>query len=212
MGRIVELSEVETWPTARQAAYHRERMEAAIREAARKAEAAYRADHPQAGALRTKSDIHVYRRPPKGFYRQKVDIVETWLTSRLALQETNAAAVSRLNDKFTPYAVSANYLTRPLPKSTVTAIQKLLAENGMWLDLRKHNTLSKIKRALRAAVDAKSTARHYQVAIAFNEDALVVGDTRLPVYQHPAGYLRVRVGKQWLRCDVLEELAQRASA
>lgn len=204
-------SEVERWQTKYQAEYHRAHLEATIRRAAREAEAAYRNKHPQAGALRTKSDIYVYRKPPKGFYRYRVEIVQTMLESRSAREEPNSAFIARMNNRFTPHVAPANFLTRPLPRIAIKQIEELLRRKGVWLDLRKHNTLSKIKLALRAKMEAPSSARDYVLPISFRADAIVVGDAMLSVYKHEAGYSRVRVGKQWLRCDVLEELVRKGT-
>lgn len=208
----MERSEVNSWSTARQAEYHRSELEKVIRAAAKEAEADYRREHPQTGALRTKSEIIVYRKPPRGFYNHAPDMVELFLASKLARYQTNAEFVARLNERFSPYIVPANILTRTLTQGPLKKIEAALSRNGVWIDLRKHNTLSKIKLALRAKLEDPSGARSYALSIEFHLDAVVVGNTRFPVTRHQAGYTRLRVGNQWLRSDVLEEFVRKGTS
>lgn len=187
-------------------------MQAAINRAVRHAEAKYREEHPQAGALKTTGQVRVYRKPPKGFYQHQVRIVELLLESRLALEEPNSAFVTRMQSTFSPFVVPGNIMTRPLSRGLLTRIKSVLEKRGIVLDLQRCNSLSKIKLALRARAAGAEQSANYTLNLAFTPNEVIVGDKRFPIHRHSAGYLRIKVGEQRLRVDVLEELAKAAIA
>lgn len=204
---------VEHWPARRQLDYHQERMQAAIRDAARLAEIAYRAANPQAGGLKTKSEIRVYLKRPKGFSGYPSRQVEVMLNSRIALRQPNKDFVERLQAKYPTYRVPAGLMSYPVPPRELERISKLLKAGGRNIDLKANNTLSKIKLALRAKDTVSSTQRNYSLELAFGHQAVVANGVNLTVSRHSSGYDRIRLevdGKrQWLRCDVLEMLARK---
>lgn len=192
------------------AAEHQRGMAAAIRQAQREAERAYREAHPEAGAISVKADLFVYPKRPKGFSSHPAIVAEWFAVSREALRETNGATVARLQNKFAPYPVPANLLTRPLSPRALEQVGKKLAEHGKVVDLKANNTLSKIRGALRAKASAGAADASYDVQMTFAPDVVVVGGVEYPVQTTSTGYRRIRVGRDWLRCDVLEALAQRS--
>jgi hypothetical protein len=197
---------MEFWPANRLAEYHREGLRRVLSNAIRDAEASYRSEHPEAASLRTRADILVWRKRPRGFSRHRIDLVRLWLDSPATLAETNDAVVERLKQKFNPHPVPASILTREIPSGAKKEISELLAQRGRALDIARHNTLSKIKRALRAQEATEAAPCVHRVNVTFAAAAVIVGDRSYPVTPHANGYGRIRVGRQWLRCDVLETL------
>ncbi|ODT63103.1 MAG: hypothetical protein ABS77_05030 [Phenylobacterium sp. SCN 69-14] len=200
--------------TAAQWEVARRPLAAAIRQAQREAERRYREAHPEAGAISVKADLFVYAKRPKGFSHHPVIVAEWFAVNREALRETNAGTVARLRDKFAPYPVPANLLTRPLSPKALEQVGKKLAEHGKSVDLKANNTLSKIRGALQGKASTEEAAATYNVQMAFASDVVVVGGIEYPVQTDKAGYKRIRLQigpkREWLRCDVLEALAQRS--
>ena len=195
------------WPSWKQAAYHQAELQEFINRAMRKAEADYRASHPQANSLRTTGEVRVYRRPPRGFYSYPARTVALLLDSKMALAEPNAAFIERAQNEFAPYVVPGDLFTRQLSPRVIGLIAKVLAGRNVLLDLKRHNTLSKIKKALRARAAGKEEGVAYDLKLVFTPDAVIAGDKRYPIYHHKGGYQRISVGEQKLRVDVLKALA-----
>lgn len=192
-------------------AEHRKGMAAAIRQAQRDAERRYREAHPEAGAISVKADLFVYAKRPKGFSAHPTLVAEWFAVSREALRETNSATVARLRNRFAPYPVPDNLLTRPLAPKALDQVGKVLALHGKSVDLKVNNTLSKIRGALRGKASAQAGDASYDVQMTFAPGVVVVGGIEYPVQTTSTGYRRIRVGRDWLRCDVLEALAQRST-
>lgn len=197
--------------SAQEVEHHRRGLAGAIRKALREAEAAYRAQHPEAGAVSVLSELYVYAKRPKGFSSYPADVTGWFLTSREALREPNTATVARLQAKHHPFEVPPNLLTRPLPPKAIEQVRKVLTSHGKNLDLKANDTLSKIKRALRAAESANEASSTYQAIASFGAKMVVVNGVEYPTVTHQNGYRRIRVGRDWLRCDVLEALLQTGS-
>jgi len=197
--------------SAQELEHHRKGLAGAILKAQREAEASYRAQHPEAGAVSVLSELYVYAKRPKGFSSYPRDITEWFLISREALRETNEATVARLQAKHHPFKVPPNLLTRPLPPKAIEQVRKVLTEHGKNLDLRANNTLSKIKLALRGKASASLASSAYQATISFGAKSVVVNGVEYPTATHEKGYRRIRIGRDWLRCDVLEALLQKGS-
>ncbi len=204
---------VNQWPARWQLAYHQELMQKAIRDAARLAEIAYREANPQAGGLKTKSEIRVYLKRPKGFSGYPSRLVAVMLNSRVALRQPNKDFVEGLQAQYPTYRVPIGLMSYPVPPMELERISKLLKAGGRNIDLKANNTLSKIKLALRAKDSVSSTQRTYKLHLAFGHQTVVVNGVNLTVSRHNSGYDRIRLevdGKrQWLRCDVLELLAMK---
>lgn len=204
---------VDQWPARKQLSFHQERMQAVIRDAARLAELAYREANPQAGGLKTKSEIRVYLKRPKGFSGHPSRLVEVMLSSRIALREPNKAFVERLQARYPTYRVPIGLMSYPVPPRELERISKLLKAGGRDIDLKLNNTLSKIKLALRAKDITASTQRTYNLQLAFGNKSVVANGVNLTVSHDAKGYDRIRLGvgdkRQWLRCDVLELLAMK---
>jgi hypothetical protein len=208
---VTEFRTAAEWQT-----HHQKGLAAALHKALEQTEAAYRGQHPEAGALLIKKEIFVYPKRPKGFSSHALDVVGWFLHQPGSLQETNAVSVARLQERYgSSYKVPANLLTRQLPPSTLKRIGKLLAENGRQIDLQANDTVSKIRRALRAKASSTHSGNVYEVEVSFSDQEVVVGDVTFPVQKHEKGYRRIRVpvGKlrRWVRCDVLEALLKKGS-
>lgn len=204
---------VDHWPARKQLSYHQERMQAAIRDAAQMAEKAYRNQNPQAGGLKTKSEIRVYLKRPKGFSGYPSRMVYGMLNSPIALREPNKAFIERLQAQYPNYRVPIGLMSYPVPPKELERISKLLKASGRNINLKLNNTLSKIKLALRAKDTVASTQRTYNLQLAFGDKSVVANGVNLTVSHDAKGYDRIRLGvgdkRQWLRCDVLELLAMK---
>ena len=185
---------------------HRGAMALAAKKAAKTAAERYKAEHPAAARLDIKSDIWVFLRKPKGYSNHRAEVVEMFLLSKNYLRQTNSQIAARLSEKYAPFEVSGNVMTRPIPPGARKKIESLLKAAGKNIDLKACNTLSKIKRSLLVRTVAAASDRRYETTIAFAEGAVVVGDKHFPVTIHEKGYPRVRIDGQWLRADVLEAL------
>ncbi len=201
---------------AQSLAHHQKGLSAALRKAHEDTEASYRRQHPEAAGLLVKSETFVYPKRPKGFSGHPLDVIGWFLQVPSTLRETNAVTVARLQERYgSSYKVPANLLTRQLPPSTLKRIDKLLATNGRRIDLKANDTLSKIRRALRARASSTQSGNVYGARVSFSEQEVVVGDVAFAVQTHEEGYRRIRVPvgtvRRWVRCDVLEVLFKKGS-
>lgn len=202
------MDEMDHWPVARQAEYHRKGMEKAIRDASNRAEADYRAEHPQAGRLSTFLNVSVYGKRPKGFHDFPVEVVRMFLDSPRTVAQTNDAIIAAHAPKWLPYVLSKNVMAKAFTPPQAAKVAALLSGGGKGLDLARHGTLSKVKLALRAMAGPGGVATDYLVPIALGTDYVTIAGNQFAVTQHKNGYGRIRIGRRWLRCDVLEAALQ----
>jgi hypothetical protein len=192
-------------------AFHQKRLAAAIREAAAKAEQDYRDRHPEAGAISVRSDLFVYPKRPRGFSNHPAKVVGWYLQSRHLLRETNRETIARLEGSYDePYKIPANLFTRELSQKQLDDVADVLAQHGQKLDLKVNNTLSKIKKALRAIATSAGGSNVYALELFFGGDKIVVGGVEYGVTKR-GKHSAIRVGRSWLRYDVLEALAKRTN-
>lgn len=166
----------------------------------------YCARNPGASNLKMGGDVFVYRRPPKGFSEHPVIIV-TRMLSKLYGKKTNAEIVADLSRDFPGYTIPMGIMYKPLSKRAKGKVAKVLNDFKRPIDLECHNTLSKIKQEIWARDAADDSHASVTVTVAFaDNEVIVAGKPAYKVYEHKAGYKRIRVGAQWIRCDVLQEL------
>lgn len=109
---------------------------------------AYKQHHPEAVGLMTRIDTLAYKPKPSG-YPQFIDgLVGSWLTGATET-ETNIATVQRIRDRFPNHNFAGNLLNKPLSKFMLARLAALATAKGMTLDTRQHDTLAKIKTAVR---------------------------------------------------------------
>ncbi|MDZ4320495.1 MAG: hypothetical protein U1A07_16910 [Phenylobacterium sp.] len=184
---------------------HRRAMAVAAKRAAKAAVEQYKARNPGAVLLDMKADVWVYGKKPRGYSKHRTEVVRMFLDSKLYLRQSNAQIAAQLSEKYSPYKIPGNVLTRVIPPKARSEIDAMLKAAGHNIDLTTVNTLSKIKGALLGRTVAK-TGKTYETTITFADDGVVVGNRRFPMTPHENGYSRVRVGNNWIRCDVLEAM------
>ena len=206
MGRNMEELDTSRWSSKRLMKHHLLGLKLAINEAVKLAEAEYRSKHTACGGLSVFPDIKVYRTKPTGFAKMPVTVVSMFLQSQQYLSQTNDVIVANLSNTWAPFPVSKNAMSKEFTKTQSTAIQKALESAGKSVDVAKFNTLTKVKKALRAHQLGANTGRRYQAEVIFSDTAVTIGGRALVVTIHEKGYARIRLNRNWLRCDELEAL------
>ena len=206
MGRNMEELDTRGWSSEKLRRHHRLGLELAMNEASQIAEAEYRSKHTASAGLSVFSNIKVYYQRPKGFAKMPVTVVSTFLQSQHYLSQTNDVIVANLSNKWAPFPVSKNAMSKEFTKTQSKAIQTVLESAGKSIDVTKFNTLTKVKKALRAHQLGANTGRRYQAEVIFSDTAVTIGGRALVVAIHEKGYARIRPNRNWLRCDELEAL------
>ena len=126
-------------------AFHRELSQGVAR-VARELQAA----NPEFARYKFNADVRTYRKPPTGFSKHPQRIVTGFLTTRLFLALTNDQIVAQVAAWFPGYLPSQSIMTRPLHPSARKAIQAMIDKEGLPLTVRPKDTLSTLKKAIRA--------------------------------------------------------------
>lgn len=187
---------------------HRQALALALKRATKATFERYKAENPEATRLDVKADVWVFSKKPKGYSKHRYEIVKMFLDSNMYLKQTNAQITKSLSEKYAPYEIPGNVMTRDIPSQARKKIDEMLKAAGKDIDLKIYNTLSKIKGALLGKSIAASSDRRYDTAIAFTDTAVVIGNRTFPVTIHEKGYPRIRLTKEWLRGDVLEAMVK----
>lgn len=183
---------------------HRKGLETAIAAAANKAAADYRAAHPEAFRIKAAVQVNAYRQRPKGYSQWPVKLTELLIRTPTAAAKSNAELVGWLRERYGGYAISEAVLYKPLPASQRTAIDKVLSDAGLPGRTKTKDTFSAIKQRWQAMRGRAEGVRSATVEVVFADECIIVGDKR---YTIEAGrYPAIRVGKNRLRSDTLEQL------
>jgi hypothetical protein len=97
-------------------------------------------------------------------------------------------------------------LGEPFKRVHLKEIAEFFDLRRITLDLRVHNTPSKVKKALRADSSASDAAQQFSGTVSFTPGAVVVGDRIFPAQIDKNGYHRVRVGEHRINMDALKQL------
>lgn len=166
---------------------------------------------PDAAGLGATVQVRLYKKRPKGFSRVPVEVVDGLIASKAYRALSNAKIVERIQARFPDFEVDEQFMDREVPAYLRKEIRGMLARNGTPLDLKTHDTLSKIKLALRGNALRRSTNSVFSVTVSFAEEAVVIGERAYKIVTDAKGYRRITVGGQKLRVDVLEALVGKPS-
>ena len=184
-------------------AFHRELSQAVAR-LGRELQAA----HPEFARFKFNADVRTYRKPPRDFSKHPQRIVTGFLINQQFLAMTNEQVVAQVAGWFPGYQPSQSIMTRPLHPSARKAIQAMVATAALPLTVRPSDTLSTLKKAIRAKGRAEN-AKAGILAIELAEGYVTINSRPYridPSRNDPS--IRVDVGgnRRYLRCDVLQAL------
>jgi hypothetical protein len=166
--------------------------------------------NPEFRGLNFNAELHAYRRPPKGWSSHPQRVIQGFLTNRAFLSQTNGNIVATVAEWFAPYKPSDSIMYRPLHPFSRVAIQAMLDQHGKKIVVRPRDTLSTLKKAIKAGhrVDAKApTAGTLEISEDFvvaNGQPYTIDKSR----QHPSIRVTVDGKRQYLRCDLLQALLE----
>lgn len=180
------------------------RLHAALK---RELEAA-QAENPRFRNLGIKQDVLAYRKRPKGWSSVPLRVVRGFVTTKTFLAGTNAAIVRHVATWFPGHAVNVSLMTKSLTKTARSQVQAELVQAGLPITVREGDTLSTLKRAIRAGGRDDIPAAG-KIEVALGNGYVVVNGQELKI-EGGRGTDAVRIpvdGKrQYLRVDVLTAL------
>lgn len=170
--------------------------------------AAAQSEDPRCIGFSVKQDIFAYPKRPRGWSGVPLRVIKGFVTTRTFLTKTNKQIADHVGTWFPGHAVGVSIMTKPLPRSVRAQIQVELGRAGLPIEVRDGDTLSTLKRAIRAGGrDAIPSAGKIEVAM--GDGYVVINGQELKV-ETGRGTDTVRVcanGKrQHLRVDVLRAL------
>lgn len=161
---------------------------------------------PRFATLVVSTTAHAARRRPQGWTKHPDRIVAGFLGNRGFLHMTNEQIAETVSSWFDGAAVSASIMTKGLPAETRKRLQAQFDTVRMPIKVRANDTLSTLKRAIRAGGrDRLADAR--VITVSFADGYVVMNGKEYkidPSRRHPS----VRVAGQYLRLDVLRALAE----
>lgn len=177
-----------------------------VAEAGKAAEQEYRATNPGAAAYGLSAEIHSYVKRPRSFSSYAHQMVDHFLADPSMLRWSNeklALSVGRMMGFKAPKSLLTERLTAAQKKK----VEAVLGRRAISLDLKKYNTMSKIKGALLAHLSGSDAKLRFTGSIAVTDDAVIVNDKRRAIQK--AKVNRIHVGKRyWLNVDALVEWLQ----
>lgn len=157
-------------PKALRAQLEREALRAAQNGVAR-----FKEQNPEAAGLSVKLDAFAFKRRPKELQNAAARAVGRFVWDKPSVHLSNRELVARFQEDVVRYKVPPSLLTAPFTKVDRRNVAKVLADGGITLDLNKHNTASKVKRALKAMYAETDAERAVTVKVTFSEDFVTVG-------------------------------------
>lgn len=110
----------------------------------------YKEDYPEAGEVGVNMHARAYLKKPKGYEAYLTKFAETWLTSWIAVNETNRADVQRINDRFDIRLNPDKHFSEELTKKRLERIKAAFNRYAAPLDLSKIKTMSDVRQAAKA--------------------------------------------------------------
>lgn len=107
--------------------------------------------YPESVAIRVNLEAIAYAPKPAGYDARLVGLAELWLTSNLAVAETNVADVERLNASLGTHFPPSKHFSERVSKGRLAKIKAVFERHGASLDTMQAYTMSKVKEAARAA-------------------------------------------------------------
>lgn len=142
IGKAAELNSTTALPDLKS---HPQRLREGMFKAAANFAGGYKQMHPEAVGLMTRIETLAYKPKPAGYTEYIDRLIARWLAG--ASTETNAATVQRIRDRFPNDSFASNLLNKDISKARLQKIAANAAEQGIHIDTRKYDTLSKIKAA-----------------------------------------------------------------
>lgn len=173
--------------------------------AASKAERDFKNLNPEARRYGVVRNIAAFKRRPKEFRGFRVRAVAMFLAEPGMVKLSNARLAARLSEGMPGFKAPANILTEKLTPSDKDRIGGLLGERGIVLDLKRANTVSKIKLALAARYAGKDASGEFRGTIAITEDAVIVSGKRYSIHIN-SGHARINVAGAKLNVEGLKAL------
>lgn len=185
---------------------HLRGLTSAAARAMRQADEDYKARHPDASGLKLRAQVNAYKPRLPDVRDVPVKAVALFLSEPSYLRKSNAEIALHLAQEVTGRKLPANILTERLRASHRKRIEKLCLDRKVTLDLDAHDTVSKIKKALRSLMTAQTAPSRFVGEVTFSSDAVTVGERSLTI-QRANGVSRIDVpGGGKLNVDVLRRL------
>lgn len=187
-------------------------FERAVRRSLQETVKKLRQERPEFARFNLSATVRASRKRPKGFSNYQERLVELMVNSPSLLAKTNSEIVAHLARSFPGYTPSESIMYVKLYPKSKERIQSILRRNELPIQVTSKDTLSSIKRAIRAKRGAANNSRAYMATIEFSDDSVVVGSRPYPIdksRKHPS--IRVESnGRSYLRCDQLEAILQQS--
>ncbi|WP_420143958.1 hypothetical protein [Sphingobium sp.] len=175
-------------------------------EAIKAVEQEYRASNPGAAAYGLSSEIRSYVKRPRSFSGYAHQMVDLFLAEPSTLRWSNERLASSV-ERSTGFKAPKSLLTERLTAAQKRKVEAVLGQRAISLDLKKYNTMSKIKGALLANFSSSDAKLRFTGSIAITDDAVIVNGKRRAIQR--AKVNRIHVGKRhWLNVDALVEWLQ----
>jgi len=171
-------------------------------EAVKAVEQEYRTNNPGAATYGLSSEIHSYLKRPKGFKDYAHQMVDRFLVDPTVLRWSNEKLASSV-ELTTGFKAPKSLLTEKLTASQKKKIEAVLGRRAITLNLREHDTMSKIKRALLAFQSSADAKFRFDGSIVITDDLVIVNGKQRAIQR--AKVNRIHVGKLFLNVDVLME-------
>jgi len=110
----------------------------------------YREDYPEAQEVGVNLHARAYLKKPKGYEAYLTKFAENWLTSWVAVSETNRADVQRINDRFDIRLDPDKHFSEALTKKRIERIKAVFDKYAAPLDVAKVKTMSDVRQAAKA--------------------------------------------------------------
>ena len=110
----------------------------------------YKEDYPEAVEVGVNLQARAYLKKPKGYEAYLAKFADTWLTSWIAVNETNRADVQRINDHFDIRLNPDKHFSEELTAKRLERIKTTFDRYAAPLDIRKIRTMSDVRQAAKA--------------------------------------------------------------
>lgn len=173
----------------------------------------FRNEHAECAGYEIRPTVRVYRKRPRGFHGHQLRVAKGFLSQPSFLALTNAGIIERLADWYAPYKPSLSIMYVTLSAASRRDIQAELDRAGIAARLTPTDTLSSLKRIVRArgrAVEKAVTKGSLEVG----PDWVVAGGRQFAIdksRKYPSIRVTLDGKRQYVRCDVLAALLDEAT-
>ena len=166
-------------------------------------------NHPQFAGLEVKPSLRVYPKRPKGYSGHQLKVAQGFLTNTGFLAMTNNQVVDHMAGWYPGYLPSHSLMNVRLHKRSREAIQSELDKAGIAATVRPSDTLSTLKKIIRAK--GRAETRSFAVTVELSDEWVTIDGVPIAVDQtriHPSIRVTVNGKRQYLRCDILQGLLE----